>query len=76
MRGKWKALQALFLSDYSCACYVHFFAHRLQLALVVASREAVFVHDFFSNLNSLSMWLVHVNVMMNYKQLKQQKSHI
>jgi hypothetical protein len=51
MRGKWKALQALFLSDYSCACYVHFFAHRLQLALVVASREAVFVHDFFSKMS-------------------------
>jgi hypothetical protein len=51
MRGEWKGLQALFLSDYSYACYVHCFAHQLQLALVVTSREAVSVHDFFLNLN-------------------------
>jgi len=60
MRGEWKGLQALFLNDCPCAYYVHCFAHRLQLALV-----------------SLSMLLVlHVNVMMNYKLLKQQKLHI
>jgi hypothetical protein len=33
------------------AYYVHCFAHRLQLALVVASREVVFVYEFFSNLS-------------------------
>lgn len=30
---------------------MHCFAHRLQLALVAASREVVLVHEFFSNLN-------------------------
>jgi hypothetical protein len=44
-------LPALFLSNCPCACYVHCFAHRLQLALVVASQEVVSVHKFFSNLN-------------------------
>ncbi|XP_059446621.1 uncharacterized protein LOC132178187 [Corylus avellana] len=51
MRGEWKGLQALFLNECSCAYYVHCFAHRLQLALVAASREVIVVHDFFSNLN-------------------------
>jgi hypothetical protein len=51
MRGEWKGLQALFLSDCPCAYYVHCFAHRLQLALVIASREVVYVHEFFSILN-------------------------
>ncbi|XP_059441896.1 uncharacterized protein LOC132174221 [Corylus avellana] len=51
MCGEWKGLQALFFNECSCASYVHCFAHRLQLALVTASREAIVVHDFFSNLN-------------------------
>ncbi|KAG6682118.1 hypothetical protein I3842_13G122100 [Carya illinoinensis] len=51
MHGEWNGLQALFLKDYSYAYYVHCFAHRLQLALVAAFREVVFVYEFFSNLN-------------------------
>ncbi|KAG6698515.1 hypothetical protein I3842_08G023800 [Carya illinoinensis] len=51
MCGEWNGLQALFLKDCPYAYYVHCFAHRLQLALVAASREVVFVHEFFSNLN-------------------------
>ncbi|KAM6582276.1 hypothetical protein CsatB_009281 [Cannabis sativa] len=51
MRGEWKGLQALFLKDCPYAYYVHCFAHRLQLALVAASREVLYVHEFFSNLN-------------------------
>ncbi|KAG6718441.1 hypothetical protein I3842_04G149900 [Carya illinoinensis] len=51
MRGEWNGLQALFLKDCPYAYYVHYFAHRLQLALVAASREVVSVHVFFSNLN-------------------------
>jgi hypothetical protein len=47
MRGEWKWLQALFLSDCLCAYYIHYFAHRLQLALVAASREVIYVHEFF-----------------------------
>jgi hypothetical protein len=51
MRGEWKRLQALFLNDCSYVYYVHCFAHRLQLTLIAASQEVVFVHEFFSNLN-------------------------
>ncbi|XP_072087066.1 uncharacterized protein [Arachis hypogaea] len=39
MRGESNGLQALFLKDSPQAYYVHCFAHRLQLALVSASRE-------------------------------------
>ncbi|XP_058777057.1 uncharacterized protein LOC131651407 [Vicia villosa] len=39
MRGEWNGLQALFMKDCPYAYYVHYFAHRLQLALVTSSRE-------------------------------------
>ncbi|XP_062166907.1 uncharacterized protein LOC133873191 [Alnus glutinosa] len=51
MRGEWNVLQALFLRKCPYAYYVHCFAHKLQLALVVASREVKYVHRFFENLN-------------------------
>jgi len=51
MRGEWNGLQALFLKECPYAYYVHCFAHKLQLALVAASREAKYVHQFFENLN-------------------------
>ncbi|PRQ51924.1 putative HAT dimerization domain, ribonuclease H-like domain-containing protein [Rosa chinensis] len=51
MRGEWKGLQALFLNDCPYTYYVHCFAHRLQLALVAASREVIPVHNFFSHLS-------------------------
>ena len=50
MRGEWNGLQALFLKDYPYAYYVHCMAHRLQLALVIASREVKDVHQFFDHL--------------------------
>ncbi|KAL3646812.1 hypothetical protein CASFOL_009356 [Castilleja foliolosa] len=50
MRGEWNGLQALVLKDCPYAYYVHCFAHRLQLALVAASREVIPVHQFFTNL--------------------------
>ncbi|XP_027941243.1 zinc finger MYM-type protein 1-like [Vigna unguiculata] len=50
MRGEWNGLQALFLTDCPYAYYVHCFAHRLQLALVAASREVITIHQFFSKL--------------------------
>ncbi|GAV90607.1 Dimer_Tnp_hAT domain-containing protein, partial [Cephalotus follicularis] len=43
-------LQALILNDCPYAYYVHCLAHRLQLALVSASREVISVHHFFLNL--------------------------
>ena len=53
IRGEWNGLQALFLKDCPYAYYIHYFAHRLQLALVAVAKE---VHDiwlFFSKLNSI-----------------------
>ncbi|XP_023735201.2 uncharacterized protein LOC111883070 [Lactuca sativa] len=50
MRGEWNRLQVLVLEDCPYAYYVHCFAHRLQLALVAASREIILVHQFFTNL--------------------------
>ena len=50
MRGEWNGLQALFLNDNPYAYYMHCFAYRLQLALVVASREVIPFHQLFSNL--------------------------
>ncbi|KAG6730512.1 hypothetical protein I3842_01G083800 [Carya illinoinensis] len=42
IHGEWNGLQTLFIKDYPYPYYVHCFAHRLQLALVVASKEVVF----------------------------------
>ncbi|KAF5450063.1 hypothetical protein F2P56_030442, partial [Juglans regia] len=53
MRGEWNGLQALFLKDCPYAYYVHCWAHKLQLALVAASREAKHVHQFFVHLTSI-----------------------
>ncbi|XP_050258875.1 uncharacterized protein LOC126703853 [Quercus robur] len=51
MCGEWKGLQALVLNDCPYAYFVHYFAHRLQLALVAATREVIPIHEFFLNLN-------------------------
>ncbi|XP_042405017.1 zinc finger MYM-type protein 1-like [Zingiber officinale] len=53
MRGEWNGLQALILGECPYAYYVHCFAHRLQLALVAASKEVIPVHHFFTKLNSI-----------------------
>ena len=39
------------MKDCLYAYHVHRFAHRLQLALVSASREVILVHQFFKKLN-------------------------
>ena len=56
MRSERNGLQALMLRECPCAYYVHCYAHILQLALVLASREVLspshnisrlrFVHDY------------------------------
>lgn len=53
MRGEWNGLQSLFLKECPYAYYVHCMAHRLQLALVTASREVKHVHQFFESLTSI-----------------------
>ncbi|XP_058753009.1 uncharacterized protein LOC131626167 [Vicia villosa] len=50
MRGERNGLQALFMKDCPYAYHVHYFAHRLQLALVTSSREVKSVHKFFEKL--------------------------
>ncbi|XP_076946241.1 uncharacterized protein LOC143617623 [Bidens hawaiensis] len=52
MREEWDGLRELVLNDCPYAYYVHCFAHRLQLALICASREVIPVHQFFANLVS------------------------
>ncbi|XP_050241219.1 uncharacterized protein LOC126690129 [Quercus robur] len=47
MRGMWNVLQALILNDCPYAYYIHCFAHRLQLALVKASKQVVPISHFF-----------------------------
>ncbi|XP_050289748.1 uncharacterized protein LOC126727891 [Quercus robur] len=50
MRGMWNGLQALILNDCSYVYYIHCFAHRLQLALVKASKQVVPISHFFLTL--------------------------
>ncbi|KAL4346995.1 hypothetical protein GQ457_17G015670 [Hibiscus cannabinus] len=53
MRGEWNGLQALILSVCPYAYYVHCMAHRLQLALVAASKEVICIQRFFNKLSSI-----------------------
>ncbi|XP_028079272.1 zinc finger MYM-type protein 1-like [Camellia sinensis] len=50
MYGEWTGLQALFCVECPFAYYVHCFAHRLQLALVGASKQVISINQFFSYL--------------------------
>jgi hypothetical protein len=50
MRSELNGLQALFLQQCPYAYYVHCYAHRLQLALVDASKEVVPISQFFQKL--------------------------
>lgn len=50
MRGEFNGLKALLLKDSPYAYYVHCFAHRLQLALVAATREVIPIEQFFTKL--------------------------
>jgi len=53
MCGAWNGLQALFLRDCPYAYYVHCFAHRLQLALIAAAGNQIFIWLFFSKLTTI-----------------------
>jgi hypothetical protein len=50
MRGESNGLQALISHDCPYAYYIHCFAHRLQLALVAASKAVIPVGKFFDRL--------------------------
>ena len=47
MQGMWNGLQALILNNCPYAYYIHCFAHRLQLALVKASKQVNAISNFF-----------------------------
>ena len=49
MRGEWNMLQALICKECPYAYYIYCFAHRLPLAVVVASLKVSVVHHFFFN---------------------------
>ena len=67
MRGEWNGLKALVSNDCPYAYYIHCFAHRLQLALVVASKEVILVQSFFNRLSFI------VNFGASCKRTKQLK---
>lgn len=50
MRDKFLESQALVLNDYPQVYYIHCFAHRLQLALIAASKEVISLINFFTKL--------------------------
>ena len=65
---EWNGLQVLILNDYPYAYYIHCFAHRLQLALVEASKAIVLLNRFFTKLI-----LVINDIRASFKHIKQLK---
>ncbi|KAL8095266.1 hypothetical protein AgCh_036647 [Apium graveolens] len=53
MCGAFNGLQALFLKECPYAYYVHYFAHRLQLAMVGAAEKQDSIWEFFSILSHI-----------------------
>jgi len=53
IHGVWNELKALFFKDCPYAYYVHYFAHRLQLTLVAATRNEISIWLFFSKLTTI-----------------------
>jgi hypothetical protein len=47
MRDELNGLQALLIQECPYAYYVHCYAHRLQLALIDASKEVLPISQFF-----------------------------
>jgi hypothetical protein len=53
MRGEFNGLKALILNSNPSAYYVHCFAHRLQLTLVVVTKKHNKVGDVFNFISSI-----------------------
>jgi hypothetical protein len=49
MKGEVKGLKTLIMKDSPSACYVHCFAHQLQLVLVYVAKGDVGCQTFFGN---------------------------
>nr|XP_023891585.1 zinc finger MYM-type protein 1-like [Quercus suber] len=70
MRGEWNGLQALFLKDYPYAYYVQCMAHRLQLALVTASKKVKDVHQFLDHLVNI------INIVVGSSKRNDELQHV
>ncbi|KAH7688594.1 P-loop containing nucleoside triphosphate hydrolase protein [Dioscorea alata] len=53
MRGEFNGLKALILRENPYARYVHYFAHQLQLVIVVVAKDNRIVSDFFQYVNMI-----------------------
>ncbi|TYG38206.1 hypothetical protein ES288_D13G202800v1 [Gossypium darwinii] len=69
MRGEFNGLQALILNDYQYAYYVHYFSHRIQLALVTEAREVVEVLQFFKDLSNIVTQVVEITRVVSIDEL-------
>jgi hypothetical protein len=47
MRGEFNGLRALIVRENSSACYIHCFAHQLQLVIVAVAKKKDDISDFF-----------------------------
>jgi hypothetical protein len=53
MRGEFNGLQKLIRDENSYAFYIHYFAHQLQLVVVVVSKCCSSLEDFFNYVTSI-----------------------
>ena len=70
MRSEWNGLQALFLKECPHAYYVHYMAHRLQLALVTTSREVKVFHQLFDHLTNI------INIVIGFNEIETRRGAI
>ncbi|XP_022847568.1 uncharacterized protein LOC111370097 [Olea europaea var. sylvestris] len=47
MQGKFNGLKILILKESSCAFYIHYFTHQLQLTLVAVAKKNIPITNFF-----------------------------
>ncbi|KAH9672191.1 TTF-type domain-containing protein [Citrus sinensis] len=48
MQGEFNGLKTIILRENECAYYIHCFAHQLQLALIVVSKNHIQIESFFA----------------------------
>ncbi|KAJ6793103.1 zinc finger MYM-type protein 1-like [Iris pallida] len=53
MKDEFSGLKTLIINENESAYYVHYFAHQLQLALIVMARKYVDIADFFNMISTL-----------------------
>ncbi|XP_031272905.1 zinc finger MYM-type protein 1-like [Pistacia vera] len=79
MRGQFNGLKALKLKDNEYAFYVHYFAHQLQLALVVAAKEDTNIERLFLKVScviNIVGWSPRRRDLLNEKQVLKVKKGI